>query len=85
MNIFFAKNIMFINVLLIAFLAVTILHALHSKDSFEKKILNVIMMVVLPLIGSVVYCFKVLNRANRDFEEKSNTNANDDVNIDGDL
>lgn len=77
MNQFITKNILVLNVLLIAFLVGTILHALHSNDSFEKKILNVIIMVVLPLIGSVVYCFKVLDRANRDFEEESNTNAND--------
>ncbi len=77
MNQFITENILVLNVLLIAFLVGTFLHALHSKDSFEKKILNVIMMVVLPFIGSVVYCFKVLNRANRDFEEESNTNNND--------
>lgn len=77
MRDFIADNRLIFSFLIVAFLVGTILHALHSNDSFEKKILNVIMMVVLPLIGSVVYCFKVLNRANRDFEEESNTNNND--------
>lgn len=77
MNQFITKNILVLNVLLIAFLVGTILHALHSNDSFEKKILNVIMMVVLPFIGSVVYCFKVRNRIARGYEEEPNTKAND--------
>lgn len=77
MNQFITENILVLNVLLIAFLVGTILHALHSKDSFEKKILNVIMMVVLPFIGSVVYCLKVRNRIARGYEEEPNRKAND--------
>lgn len=77
MNQFITENILVLNVLLIAFLVGTILHALHSNDSFEKEILNVVMMVVLPLIGSVVYCFKVRNRIACGYEEEPNTKAND--------
>ncbi len=59
-------NILFVNILLIAFWVVTILHALHSKESFENKILNIIMMVILPILGSLIYCVKyVINRIHK--------------------
>ncbi len=53
-------NILFVNMLLIAFWVVTILHALHSKESFENKILNIIMMVIVPILGSLIYCVKCM-------------------------
>ncbi len=59
-----SSNIVLINILLIAFWAGTILHALHSKDSFEKKILNIIMIVILPGLGSLIYCIKYMIKNN---------------------
>ncbi len=59
-----SSNIVLVNILLIAFLAGTILHALHSKDSFEKKILNIIMIVILPGLGSLMYCIKYMIKNN---------------------
>lgn len=56
-----SANIVLINILLIAFGVGTVLHALHSKDSFETKILNIIMIVILPILGSLIYCVKYLN------------------------
>lgn len=55
-----SANIVLINILLIAFLAGTILHALHSKESFENKILNIIMIIILPVLGSLIYCIKCI-------------------------
>ncbi len=55
-----SDNILIVNILLIAFWIGTILHALHSKESFQNKILNIIMMVLLPFLGSLIYCVKYM-------------------------
>lgn len=58
-----STNILFVNILLIAFWVGPILHVLHSKESFENKILNIIMMVIIPILGSLIYCVKyIINR-----------------------
>jgi uncharacterized membrane protein YczE len=61
-----SANIVLVNILLIAFFAGTILHALHSKDTFEKKILNIIMIVILPGLGSLIYCMKAMIKKSQD-------------------
>lgn len=61
-----SANIVLVNILLIAFFAGTVLHALHSKDSFEKKIMNIIMMIILPGLGSLIYCVKAITKKNQD-------------------
>ena len=58
-----SSNIALVNILLIAFWIGTILHALHSKDSFENKILSIIMMVLLPILGGLIYCIKYISRS----------------------
>ncbi len=66
MKDFITANILLVNFLLIMLWIVPILHALHSKDSFETKILNIIMMVILPVLGSLIYCVKrLVNRLKR--------------------
>lgn len=61
-----SANIVLVNILLIAFFAGTVLHALHSKASFEKKVLNIIMIVILPGLGSLIYCVKAMIEKNQD-------------------
>lgn len=55
-----------INVMLIVLLAGTIMHAIHTEETFEQKILNIIMIVLLPVLGSVIYIFKSVRREKKD-------------------
>jgi len=49
-----------INIICIILIVSTILIALHTKESLEKRIINVIMIILLPALGSLFFLGKLL-------------------------
>ena len=52
-------------------IASTIVIALQTKETLEKRIINVVMIIILPIIGSLIFIGKlIISKRKRNKNEK---------------
>lgn len=51
---------LFLPLVIYLLIAITIILALKQKENLEKRIINVVLIIILPVIGSLVFLWQLL-------------------------